>query len=348
MEMKKSFLMVLAAAALVGCAKSEGDPVIGESAEITLRSDIVDASGVVSRAPFAGTIGLDNVLAVRVVSSVANNFASSARANGVMEFKGNPSASYKTDETDGTTTYPDPDNTPVYLYGLYPKAWTVNTTNAYSAEYPFDGKTDVMATEIVSTTKQQVSANPPTYAVLSFKHLLTRLEVKLSGADKALQDLGAINSIQLIGNLAGNADVKNKAVVSYSSQSLVSTFETTVGVKTLDFYGLSLNQDEEKVYTDVVATVGAGALNDEPKLVAYSMVAPLADAGIEKYYLKINDLKTVISDLRYSNGTPFTGSTVGRSFVVSVYFKANEQIIATAVVGDWLGEGEEDLEVAVD
>jgi hypothetical protein len=350
MEMKKSFLMVLAAAALVGCAKSEGDPVIGESAEITLRSQVVDASGVVSRAPFEGDLTEAHPLVARVVASLNDDF-STVRANGVMNFIGKASASYvKPSGFSGDSAFPAPSNTPVYLYGLYPSTWTTTTVSA--PETTFDGKTDVMATDVVSTSKDDVTAG--NYAELKFEHLLTRLEVKLSAADDAKALIGAISAIKLVGNIGGTVNVNNKVVLSFPSGNLQSQF-SSVSTTSLNFYGLSLDDDKKKVYSDDIATVAAGTLkNNESIFAAYSMVGSvIADDTNPEYYLAFTTgastpVKYIAVDLTDENDNPFTGSTAGHSFVVSVYFKANGQITCTAKVYAWENEGEWQGEAVAD
>jgi hypothetical protein len=339
MEMKKSFLMVLAAAALVGCAKSEGDPVNAGDVKITLRSDVVDASGVVSRVPFIGPIGDANPLDTRVIASLSSNFAGAPYANGTMTFKSNLSASYNE-----TNVGAFEENNQVYVYGLYPK----NTWDVANANNPngliFTGKEDVMASGAVLLTKASVAAGPP-YTTLQFKHLLTRLRVKLSGAAKALTVVDRVTAISLVGATDG-VQVDDKVNLTYTNVGAPSVTFSSSSATSLPFYALgSFNGSN---YTNDAIDVLANTLSDEGQFVGYSLVGAVdASDSAKEYYLKITTGggdKKIAVDLVKTDGTPFVGSTAGRSFIVSVYFKSNEQITANAEVlgyeegGEWEGE----------
>jgi hypothetical protein len=343
--MKKSFLMLFVAAALMGCAKSEISP-IGEDAEITLRSNIIDAS-VVSRAPVEG-VSIASPLDARVVASVTNNFAVTY-ANGIMQFRENTNpTNYAGEGFVGTSTFPN-DTDPVYLYGLYPAAWTV--TAGGLANVTFTGKEDAMATEKISTVKQDVIDG--NYKVLSFKHLLTRLEVKLSASVQV--NLGDVTSIKLIGNEAGTASVDNKADINQSGAALAPVFSSS-GVTSLDFYKLSLDDTNKKVYSDnLVSSAPNYTLTVDPTLVAYSMVAPVvATAAADEYFLEIitSNAPTapykISVDLIKTDGGPFEGSTAGHSFAFSIYFKSIKQIAVDAVIEPWDEQGEWKGEVSID
>ncbi|MDR0657816.1 MAG: hypothetical protein LBG18_02580, partial [Mediterranea sp.] len=222
--MKKIFLTMFVAATLVGCTKSEINQVSGEGVEIALRSDIVDASGVVSRAPFEGAVSATNVLAARVVASAAQNFGALI-ANGVMEFNGEVAANYKLLDS-GSSKFPAnfSNTTPAYLYGVYPADWTIS--NAV-AEYAFAGNTDVLVAGKVSTTQQDVTDG--TYKKLSFKHALTRLEVKLSAASPTVAPvlLGDVTAIKLVGSDANNTTPVNNKVKADYTNDLALTFSSS-------------------------------------------------------------------------------------------------------------------------
>lgn len=345
--MKKIFLTMFVAATLVGCTKSEINQVSGEGVEIALRSDIVDASEVVSRAPFEGAVSADNRLEARVVTSEVSGFTSFI-ANGTMEFNGEVAANYKQLEPGSSSKFPtNYGNTkPVYLYGVCPATgWTIN--NAV-AEYTFAGNEDVLVAGKVSTTQQDVIDGA--YETLRFKHALTRLEVKLSAASLTVAPVlvGDVTAIKLVGSTA--APVKNKVSANYASD-LALTFSPPASATSLDFYGVSLGADGKKAYTDT--PFSAYELTSVPTLVAYSLVAPVeaTSAIIEEYFLEITTTDNVVNriavDLIGKDNNKFVGSTAGRSFTVSINFKSTEQIAVDAVVEDWDEQGEWKGEVAV-
>ena len=344
--MKKIFLTMLAAAALVSCTKSEINP-INEGVEIALRSDVINASGVVSRAPFEGAVSTANVLEARVAASAAQNFGTLI-ANGVMKFNGSAAANYEQPVDAGNSRFPNSTD-PVHLYGVYPATgWTIS--NAV-AEYTFTGKEDVMATGKISTTQQDVIN--ATYKTLSFKHLLTRLEVKLSAAAPTVVPmLGDITAIKLIGSDANSTTpVNNKVSANYASD-LALTFSSAASATSLNFYGLSLGADGKKTYTNTV--LSAYELTDVPTLVAYSLVAPVTatSAATKEYFLEITTanvtgVKRVAVDLLKTDGDFFEGSTAGRSFTVSINFKITGEIAPLAAVEEWNEQGEWKGEVVV-
>jgi hypothetical protein len=335
------------AATLVGCTKSEINQVSGEGVEIALRSDLVDASGVVSRVPFEGDVSVANVLEARVVTSIAQNF-SGTYANGVMKFNGEVAANYEKPLDAGTSSKFPTSTDPVYLYGVYPATgWTIN--NAV-AEYAFTGNADVMVAGKISTTQQDVTDG--TYKELRFKHALTRLEVKLSAASPEVAPaLGDVTAIKLVGSDANSTTpVYNKVSANYASDPVSLTFSSSA--TSLNFYGLSLGADGKKAYTDT--PLSAYALKSDPTLVAYSLVAPVdaTTVATKEYFLEITTAtggvkRTIAVDLLKADSTPFTGSTAGRSFTVSINFKSTEQIAALAVVEDWDEQGEWKGEVAI-
>jgi hypothetical protein len=364
MEMKKNVLILfVAAAALVGCTKSEIESVDAGDVEIALRSNVIDDSGV-SRAPFAGAISPANALETRVIASKNADF-SALYANGLIDFKGNPSASYKS--AVGTTAYPAAD-APVYLYGLYPSTWTISSSvgSAFvdKADFVFTGKEDVMATDsIVSTKASDVIGASPVYAVLPFKHLLTRLEVRLSGGSVALDSLREITAIQLVPT-GGATKVANTVTINYTTVNTNSgnfaPIFSSGGATSLEFYGLSLDVTDaanpKKVYSNTAITsIKKEALSDDPEFVGYSLVAPVIAADPAKEYtLQIVSSNTahvgtkkIDVELTGKDGKPFVGSTAGHSFIISIYFKSNNEIICTAFVEDWKEEGEWQGEISV-
>jgi hypothetical protein len=337
--MKKSYLLVLAAVVLLGCSKSEINEV-NDDVQIALRSDIVSASGQLTRAPFEGALSADNVLEARVVTSATENFSGAAYANGVMKFNNATlAANYETDGLEGTSTFQGA--TPVYVYGLYPKGWTV-ATPAASAEFTFNGSDDVMAAAKVSTSKADV--DDAAYKTLSFKHLLTRLEVKLSAGTAAIPLLGNVSAIRLIGDAAGTAAVNNKVVVSNTGASPVPTF-SSASATSLNFYGLTYNATADtKAYVNTV--VPSYTLTTDPTFVGYSLVAPVTAtvASEEEYFLEVvtavGGSKKFAVDLLDKSSAPFDGSTAGKSFVLAIHFVSPTHIAVTATVEDWDEQGE--------
>ena len=347
--MKKSVIMVFAAAAVLSsCSESAiEESVLKEGVEIAIGSATVDASGVLSRAPFAGAIGSGNVLEARVVADDVENFSGTPIANGTMKFNGGLAANYEATGLTGSSQFPDATNA-VFLFGVYPASWTVS--NGGAAEFTFTGKEDAMAAAKVSTTQNDVVIGD--YKELQFKHLLTRLEVKLSAAPAAITALGNVSTIKLIGDAAGTANVNNKVSITNNAASQTITFGASTPAETsLPFYGLSLTDDDAKTYSNTA--VSSYTLTSTSTFVGYSMVAPIdaTSTSTAEYFLEINTAggaKRIPIDLKSSANEDFEGSTAGRSFIVSIYFKSNQEIAVTTEVEPWIEEGEWQGEVAID
>ncbi len=348
-KMKKSaIIMVMTAAVFTACSNEDLAPALsGEGVEIALRSNTLDASGVLSRAPFVGAIGTGNVLEARVVADDVENFSGTPIANGTMKFNGGLAANYEATGLTGSSQFPDATNA-VFLFGVYPASWTVS--NGGAAEFTFTGKEDAMAAAKVSTTQNDVATGA--YKVLQFKHLLTRLEVKLSAAPAAVTTLGNVSTIKLIADAAGTGNVNNKVSITNNTASQGITFGTSTPAETsLPFYGLSQAVDNSKTYSNTA--VSSYTLTGTSTFVGYSMVAPVSatSANTAEYFLEITTAggaKRIPVDLKSSADADFEGSTAGRSFIVSIYFKSNQEIAVTTEVEPWIEEGEWQGEVAID
>ncbi len=341
-------MVMTAAAAFTACSNEELAPALsGGGVEIALRSNTIDASGVATRAPFADAISTSNVLEARVVGSITDNFVGTAYVNGIMKFNGGLAANFEADGLTGSSLFPDGVN-PVHLFGVYPATWNISAGG--QADFTFTGKEDVMATEKVSTLKQNVIDG--SYKELLFKHLLTRLEVKLSAASTAVSTLGDVTAIKLIGDeTAGTTPVNNRVLVANNGAPMNATF-SSVSATSMNFYSLSLDGNGAKVYTDNAPATYT--LTTASTFVAYSMVAPVTASAANKkeYFLELTTtaagVKRIPVDLKSSANTDFAGSTAGRSFVVSIYFKSNLEIAVDATVEAWIEEGEWQGEYAID
>ena len=351
--MKKSFLMILAAAALVSCSEKEVNPIDAGDVQIALRSTTVDASGVATRAPFEGAISATNKLEARVIAHLSPNYAGAVRADGTMTFIGANAVSYDAGAS-GTTTF-DAAN-PVYLFGLYP-ATTWSYVSGGQADFVFTGKEDVMATNRVETYKTDVVNS--TYKTLSFQHLLTKLELKLSAATAAINVFGKITAIKLVGDkTTGTTTIPNQMhVVNGGSTHVLPETPMVVTAVTnaetaLNFYGLSVDGSSKKVYSE--SAFSDYMLTTTPEYVGYTMVAPVTASpttGTEEYFLAITTEKLGVKyigvDLMAAGGvTAFNGNTAGRSFSISVYFKSNDEIMTDVEVIDWIEEGESKGDIA--
>lgn len=358
--MKKSVFMIMVVAALASCSEDEfNDPVFNaDGSLIALKSTTTTASAS-TRAPFEGVLdGSAELTAFVPASHTIDNSGTNADLNigayvtGTMTFtKAGTAVSYNTiglSNADNAVFPTTPYNEEVNLFGLYPGVaaeWTLDKTNN-TASYTFTGKQDVMAAPEVKVTKADVKAQD--YETLAFTHLLTKIMVKIKADATAIATVGMINTIELVGNDGGTAEITNKVIYDpRAAADNVSFDKTATPVKALSFYGAT-SANNVVTYTDVVYNT-----THEPgttaALQAYAMVPPVvATSGtVNEYWLKITrnvsgnpQTNYVPFDLvRADNNTPFTGSTAGNSFTVVVNF-TKDDIKAIATVTDWVDNGE--------
>ncbi len=359
--MKKVFLM-LAVVAMASCSKSELSerPVVGD-VEIKMGSTVL---GIESRAPYVSATGenavaSDNKLTAHVlVSTVKGTYLSTDNASwwgqGDIEFgSGTPTANIV-----GFTPalyYPADAAKEVHLFGLYPHTgWTVNTTDGRSATYNIDGKSDLMTAETATTTKAAAQAG--TYPTLSFKHLLTKFDVKVVAENQAAIDAwGKITKIELVKGL-NDTDPANSVKVTFVDNSVDFTASTGV----ISFYGASESAGT-KTYTDVkVGDTPAGGSDPEyitlattEKLAAYSIVAPVTPTAatdvikLKVYTEELAAGKEVPVKLEKdpSTSTPVLESTDGKEYTITLTFKATAMDVEGKVTG-WGngGSGSADVE----
>ena len=338
----KKILLIMAIATLASCSKTEVTPPIGEDV-IALRSRTLDASGAFTRAPFEGTISTENALTVRVLTSLATDFSTN-HADGTMTFTGTGAVPYDVNPTGNPKFDNAIDNH--YLFGLYPAAtnWA-HTAGESTAVATFTGKEDIMAAARVTTVKDDV-ANA-TYKTLSFRHLLTKLEVKVSATAIAIDLFGEIKSIKLVG-ATGGTEVVNELTfnASTSTNDAMVVTPSAAALTSMDFYLASANGENKKTYTETPFTGQAYTLTTTPSLVAYSMVAPVnaTVANTEEYYLEVETeemgVRKISVDLLKDADTKFDGNTAGNSFTIALTFRSLELITVDVEVAEWIENGE--------
>ena len=348
--MKKVFLM-LAVVAMASCSKSELSerPVTGD-VEIKMGSTVL---GIESRAPYVSAAGenavsSDNKLTAKVLASTEKGKYLSGDATlwgqGDIEFGS------------GTTTanivgftpalyYPADATKEVHLFGLYPATgWSI-AADGLTVDYTIDGCSDLMTAETATTKKADVQATTPIYPILSFKHLLTKFDVKVVAQDQpAIDAWGAITKIELSKGL-NDADPANSCKVTFMDNSVAFS-----GTGAIPFYGIDATgaYQDYKVGEDATKNI---TLTTTEALAAYSIVAPVElSAGSDVIKLKVyteNQTagKEVSVSLKKDPSTPVTGSTAGSEYTITLTFKAIEMEVEGKVTG-WTagGTGSEDVD----
>ena len=326
--MKKVFLSALAIAAMASCSKTELSNTPDGSVEIKAKSTALSIS---TKSPYEGAISSGNPLTAQVLVSKTDGNYTSRYCNGEMTFSddGTTEASFATPQ------YYPADGSVLYLCGLYPSDLGGWGTVTESASRTFDGKTDIMAAAQQQSSKSEAQAG--TYPTMQFKHLLTKLVVKLVAEDDAaVTAWGNVTDISLVG-VNGSQKPYSKVEVTLQDGTAVtgSAFSTTV--ENFSFYTMT-----ENAYNDVAFSAQTLALTKTAANAAYSLVAPITATGTGDFKLKITTQKDAESplvnevavDLKGTSSSTFTGDTQGKAFEITLTFKATE-IQAKASVKEW-------------
>lgn len=348
--MKKLYVPVLALLTLASCSKSElaNRPVVeNDMVEIMATSK---ALTIETRAPFEGQIADgNNLTAVVLGSTTSGDYTETTPryCDGEMTFADNTTAaSFATPQY-----YPVSDAT-IYLCALYPTALADWKDIATTAKYTFDGKTDVMAAAEVNGKKSTAMAG--TVPSFEFKHLLTKLIVKVKAYDEAAQNVwGDITGITLV--KAMNGDVFDTAEVTLATGAAATgTAFSNAAAGGIAFYRIDAAAYTDNAVDDADNKI---ALTTTAEEVAYSLVAPItAENGVKHFTLSVDTklgetvtTKEVSFDLykaKVGEEDPavFSGDTQGKAFEVTLTFKATE-IVATATVTDWVKGGNTEVEI---
>lgn len=348
--MKKLYVPVLALLTLASCSKSElaNRPVVeNDMVEIMATSK---ALTIETRAPFEGQIADgNNLTAVVLGSTTSGNYTETTPryCDGEMTFADNTTAA-----SFATPQYYPVSDAPIFLCALYPTALADWKDIATTAKYTFDGKTDVMAAAEVSGKKSTAMAG--TVPSFEFKHLLTKLIVKVKAEDEAAQNVwGDITGITLV--KAMNGDVFDTAEVTLATGAAATgTAFSNAAADGMAFYRIDAAAYTDNAVDDADNKI---ALTTTAEEAAYSLVAPIiAENGVKHFTLSVDTklgetvtTKEVSFDLykaKVGEEDPavFSGDTQGKAFEITLTFKATE-IVATATVTDWVKGGNTEVPI---
>ena len=193
-----------------------------------------------------------------------------------------------------------------------------------------------------------------THPSFEFKHLLTKLIVKVKAHDGAAQNVwGDITGITLV--KAMNGDVFDTAEVTLATGAAATgTAFSNPATDGMAFYRIDAAAYTDNAVDDADNKI---ALTTTAEEVAYSLVAPItAENGVKHFTLSVDTklgetvtTKEVSFDLykaKVGEEDPavFSGDTQGKAFEVTLTFKATE-IVATATVTDWVKGGNTEVEI---
>lgn len=310
---------------LAGCSQSEiTEPVVDTNQPVEIKV-AGKTLGITShtRAPFEGD-GQVAIDARLIVSSTDLNYTTMV-ANDTIEFAAGADSGF-----DPAVPYPHSTNS-VYLVGLYPPAaeadWTIASG---SASFTFDGTHDVMATRQVETKRTDGTASPTTYPLMTFHHLLTRLNLCVQAEDEAAQAAwGGVTSITV--------KSPNGIAITFEKEATPPTASTK---PTSLCSGTAIDFPFYNKGLDTKFTIGTIPLQaTTPTAQSYSLVAPPSSTTTEASY----DLLVVTDNhagyainvpLKNTGGTDYIGDARGLQFDITLTFTATN-IMAKATVNKW-------------
>lgn len=329
--MKKVLLPLFAAAMLTACSNEDmpqtaGQGGEGDNVEIKMSTTALDID---VKKPFDGGINASNTLgALVVVSSTSGAYNGTPYAKGQMIFSDTQTAkTFESAGFSGNRMYPASDSEQLYVRGFYPYSADAWSFDATSATFTVDGKSDIMTTTEMTTSKGQ--AKEGTYPQLAFTHQLTKLIFKVKAADTQSEQTKV-----------------NKMVLSgIQEEKIPTTCKLTFSGNAVAFSGEAETLPVYQDGTDNSFTGLSQELTSTATEVAYVLCPPIANPNTDKdYQLTVtyadNVERTVDIDLKENgNSNSFSQNTAGYAFTVTLEFKATE-IKATATVTDWVPGGE--------
>ena len=326
--MKKLILSLAALAALASCSSNEETENLGinnnDPVEIKVGRASLEAT---TKAPFEGEISGSNTLEAKVMASkTSGNYTTGnllTDGDGTIVFENNGTSAFGFN----TPVY-YPDNNAVYLIGMYPDDGTDNwAVDATTATRKIDGKSDIMF-----ATQQQTTKTTNGEAVLTFKHLLTKLDISIKA--NGVEDQEAwkgqqITKIELL--KAGDATPSSQVAVTIADGTTDFAGGTDAATPCYTY----VSGD----YKDDAYTAGTAVPTTTEQQIAYVICEPIVPDGTADYTLQLTiGGQTYPVEVGCANHTSLTSGTAGYEIDVLITFHGTA-ITAMAKVTPWADGG---------
>ncbi len=304
--MKKTMILLLAAASLAACTKTETEapdiaPVPDYSAPIALSAGIDITAD--SKAPVTGTVFPANTtnvfrLTAYAGSGAPTNWTTAYFADQQVNSGASSAISL------ATAQYYPANGDKLYFYAYAPAATSVTagtSSAAPIANYTIDGSKDIMAAQVTSGIAKAATGTQ-TQPALAFTHKLKQVSFKVI-ADASFETGVKVTSIQI-------KEAKTSAKLAVNTGNL--TFDATTG--TLTAYS---NATGTTIGTTLSGVIGSPVMFEPGTKFKVGVVA----GGVT-----YTDVEVTLSGTNAGNA--------GVSHVVTLTFKRN-QIVPTAGITDW-------------
>lgn len=294
------------------------------NSEIQTDSDIIGLQGIISNEYDTKAAVVSNPYMAKVpseteplnadvwFSNTAGNY-SDTDLHRTIEYIG-PSVTNPSPDGSGKFLRYDAKGASIYCVGLYPLgAWT--TTDGITATADIDGVNDLMfAPQKTGTNSSPFSATPQT-----FNHQLTWVKIVVR-TDSNEKDYRTIS--ETWGHL-------RQITISSATKATL-----TLGTGAIDFSG---NQE-------IIAFEGDAEILNEATELGDVMVSPATmTSGFWSFNISLtcdNYSKTNVPvRLAAMDGGTYSGSTVGKLFVLTLYFKSLTSVSYSATLQSWEDEG---------
>lgn len=272
-------------------------------------------------------------LKAMVLASQTKDNYGTAYAKGTMTF-GPAAVGYEDAGFTGNKQLPA-NKSSVYLCALYPVTgpadWTVKGT---TADYTFSGTQDVMAaaqTEVAKGGTGDGSNSAAATASFAFKHLLTKLDIKVKAA--------STEAIDAWGNVCGITVTKVTGSTSFGNSVSVTLSDATAAMATA-FSGTEPSWPVFTAYAgstaDEVFTGKSLELTTTATTAGTTMLAPfMATNAVTDLELAVVTKSAGGSDYMSTVKVKIpAGDTQGNAYTVTLNFNATT-VNGGATVGDW-------------
>lgn len=365
--MRKTIHILICTLFALGCQRIVPMATVDEDARVTLHAETDGA--VETRTAYMGTT--NPTLTAAVWASTTSGTYAAGSADGTSASSYAVSRHMTANFSEGGASLPDNENSGivypynpegepqkpyVYFVGLYPStSWTQAAST--SAQYTFHGYEDLMYAPQTYGYYAIRSGDVGYPTTLHFYHVLTylRFQFIMEGATEALREevshaWGKLTNIKLTGQGAStpfnSISIALGEAANLSAVESASSFSKAYGGGTeqLPLYATSTDNEFPGVSGYALPT------SADPTESAYVICAPVAasnSVGVHEYTLTLETQHrngeygkaTVNIDLKGSDDTLYSGSTMGQMFVVTLRFTLNSIVAAAAVVNDWSNGG---------
>lgn len=325
MKQRYGFYLSLLVWALTACADHVDEGFAEENICLNVSvGDLESASRAAKAEPFKGATPTEkNKLKADVWFSITSGIYADTETDAnthlpchaYMEFDG--TLQYAFDKNGNNNLKYPTDDSQVYCVGLYPSGVWSATDNNTTATATIDGSKDLMFAKEISGKQTE----PLSSKVLNFEHQLTWLKVCICATSQdAVAAWGKVRRITIASKTQAEVTLKSGGV-SFDTDGFIVAFEGTEDLHT------TINE--------------VGSVFCSPTTNNYYTVTVMV--GNDDNVDDNNKNKTITKTINLINedGTPYTGDTKGKLFVLALYFNEYDVVEGVCTLTAWNNQNED-------